>query len=147
MKLRTAFRRAGLDTTAAALRLIVICTAVGIGYDLADRLLTRLTVATALIVVGVVLAIGAGWIATVRTGNDLARLQHRHEDDEHSIQELKRTNLRLERDLRRQRDMSDHLVQEIHRLGGDVSLPLPRPARLGQTRTEVLDEQPTGGER
>ncbi len=140
-----ALQRALADTGLAAARLTLICVGAGTGYALADRLLTRLTIPVALIATAGILTLAAGWWVTVRTGHDLTRLQHDHEDDQHTIQAMKATAHRGELERRRQAAIIDHLTREMSRQGLPVTMPLPRPARL--TSSQVLDEQPTGGER
>lgn len=128
-RLSPAIRRAGKDIAAAGARLTLICVAFSFGYALADRLLTRLGIAEAIVAGSIVLAIGAGWIVTVRTGDHVTHLGHQHEDDQHSIWMLVRQARELGRDLRRQKALTAHLVAQLEGLGVAPTIPAPVPGR------------------
>ncbi len=92
-----------------------------------------------LLIGGIALGTGIAWAVTVRTSDYCTRLEHQHEDDQHSIRQLQRSNHRIDHELRRERATSAQLVSLLHQHGIDVTLPIPRAG--------VLDERQPGGAR
>lgn len=141
-------RTARLATTATlgAVRLALAVLVLGFGYDLADRLLTRLTLPVAILGGAALLAFATTWIVIVRTGRDLTRLQARHENDQYAIKEMDRAAARHGHELARLQQRLTFAEGQLNGLGHAVTLPPPRAIRFAAAAAGDPDEttQPGG---